>query len=415
MFRKTRVRIVASIMAALILLFTATLLVIVFTEYYQGRQESAEMLDHYIELYSLDHLPGDLSGLPDSEEGFPEMPEPPAEEPLFQLSTFYSVSFSPGGDVLAVDISETDLYTEEALTGIARRVLEKGNEAGSEESLMYRVVKRDGYTLVAFRDNTAASAQILSLIRHTLLVGGCALVVLFFLSVYLARRIIRPLEEADQKQKQFISDAGHELKTPVSVISTNAELLSRQIGPNEWMDNIVYENKRMGDLVTQLLDLSRAENARMPMESLDFSRLVVGEALPFESVAFEKGLSLQTQIEEGITLQGSRSQLSQLVSILLDNAIRHSRPESEIRLTLERQGRHALLQVENKGEDISPEAQAHLFERFYRIDDVRNSESGHYGLGLSIAKAITEAHGGYIRVSSENGTIVFSVTLPLKN
>ena len=223
------------------------------------------------------------------------------------------------------------------------------------------------------------------------------------------------MEENDQRQKQFVSDAGHELKTPVSVISTNAELLFRQLGANEWLDNIRYENERMRDLVTQLLDLSRAENAHVQMEELDLSRLITGEALPFESVAFENGLSIRSEIDDGITLQGNRTQLSQLVSILLDNAIRHADGGNVIGLSLCRHGRYAVLAVENSGKEIPQEQQARLFERFYRLDEVRNGEGKHYGLGLAIAKTIAEAHSGSISVECKNRKVKFTVSLPLRN
>ena len=160
------------------------------------------------------------------------------------------------------------------------------------------------------------------------------MVLFFFLSVFLARKIVNPLEESYQKQKQFISDAGHELKTPVSVVSANAELLSREIGDNQWLQNIQYENERMGMLVGQLLDLARTENVTPQMEHIDFSRLVAGESLPFESVAFEKGLTLNTNITSNIGVIGNSTQLKQLVSILLDNAIRHSKDQGEVWLTL---------------------------------------------------------------------------------
>ena len=199
------------------------------------------------------------------------------------------------------------------------------------------------------------------------------------------------------------------------MISTNAELLFRQLGANEWLDNIRYENERMGDLVTQLLDLSRAENAKIQMEELDLSRLVTGEALPFESVAFERGLSIRSDIDDSITLQGNRTQLSQLVSILLDNAIRHADGGNEIGLSLRRHGRYAVLAVENSGKEIPQEQQARLFERFYRLDEVRNSEGNHYGLGLAIAKAIAEEHGGKISVACRDEKVIFTVSFPLKN
>ena len=197
------------------------------------------------------------------------------------------------------------------------------------------------------------------------------------------------------------------------MISANAELLSRETDPSEWLDNIRYENDRMGDLVTQLLELSRAENAQPDPEQLDLSRLVTGEVLPFESVAFERGMTIKSDIAEGIMIEGNRPRLSQLVSILLDNAVRHS-GGGEIVLALREQGKNAVLTVENSGGEIPPDKLERLFERFYRVDGSRNSEGGHYGLGLAIARAVAEAHGGCISAASGDGKVVFTVSLPLK-
>lgn len=249
--------------------------------------------------------------------------------------------------------------------------------------------------------------------HNVLIVGSAALVLLFFISLYLSRQIIRPLEENDRQQKQFISDASHELKTPVAVISANAEMLSREIGGNEWLSNIQYENERMGGLVKQLLDLSRAENTEVPMEQVDFSRIVTGEALAFESLAFDQGKALQSDIEEGVLLTGNPSQLTQLVSILLDNAIRHS-TGSEIGLSLKAQGHTAVLSVINEGDAIPDEKQKQLFDRFYRIDEARSNEGQHYGLGLSIAKAVVEKHSGSIHVSCQDGKVRFTAAIPIK-
>ena len=216
------------------------------------------------------------------------------------------------------------------------------------------------------------------------------------------------------KQKQFISDAGHELKTPVAVIGANVEMLSREIGKNEWLANIRYENERMGFLVKQLLDLSRAENREALMERVDLSRTVTGETLAFESLAFDHGKTIQSDIEEGICISGNQEQLAQLTSILLDNALRHSKG-NEICISLKLHGHAAVLDVINEGDEIPPEKLEHLFDRFYRIDEARNSEGQHYGLGLSIAKAVTEKHRGSIIVSCRDGKVRFEVSLPVKN
>ena len=243
--------------------------------------------------------------------------------------------------------------------------------------------------------------------------GVAALTVLLLISVFISNIIVKPLEENDLMQKQFVSDAGHELKTPISVISANSELLARQIGPNEWLDNIKYENERMGSLVIDLLDLSRAENPQSAMEPTDLSHLVLGELLAFESIAFENGMKIQSDIENCITVNSNRVQMSQLVHILLDNALRHSSGGSEIEVELKKHNRHAVLDVTNSGKAIPPDKMEHLFERFYRLDESRCGDGNHYGLGLAIAKAIVNRHGGTITVDCKDEKITFTVNLPL--
>ena len=236
------------------------------------------------------------------------------------------------------------------------------------------------------------------------------------MSLYLSRKIIAPLEENDARQKQFVSDAGHELKTPLAVMSTNCELLRRELGDDPWLDNIEYENERMSLLVKELLDLSHAESGITAEEEVDYSNLVVGEALPFESIAFEKGLILDTNVQEGIWLKGNPGQLKQLTAILLDNAIDHSEGGRDILLSLVSDRKNAVLKVTNYGKEIPLDKQDKLFERFYRMDEARTEDgNNHYGLGLAIAKAITQAHNGTIGISCRDGKVTFQVTIPVRH
>ena len=397
-------------MGSLVLLFVVTLSVILFASFREVRQKNLDNLERFVDLYSLEQRPDSR----DNPGPWPlPVDLPPDIRPAFQLSTFYSVSLADDGTVLAVDNGEKGVYESEDLISMARELLNGNRLSGRRGNLTYCVSHRDGYTLVAFMDNTISESSLQMLLRNILIIGSIAIIVLFFISLYLSKQIIRPLEENDRKQKQFVSDASHELKTPVSVISANAELLSREIGENKWLANIQYGNERMGGLVKQLLDLSRAENTEMPMTTVDFSRTVMGEALAFESLAFDNGKTLQSDIEEGIYLNGNQTQLAQLTSVLLDNALRHS-TGSDIEISLRRHTHTAVLSVINEGEEIPPDQQEHLFDRFYRIDESRNSESQHYGLGLSIAKAIAENHGGTISVSCTDGKIRFDVSLPVK-
>ena len=420
MFKRSRRKIILAIMGSLILLFAITLSVITLASYREIRQENMAMLKRHVELYYLDSETGGPVVPPDSP---PDMSnalglEPPGRPPLdqkpdYQLSTFYSVAFGENGIVIAVDNGEKEVYSEEELIRIAKEILAGSTASGRTGALTYIVDRRPDYTLVAFMDTTVSESGLNTLLRNVLIIGSAAILVMFFISLVLSGRIIRPLEENDQKQKQFISDASHELKTPVAVISTNAELLSREIGENEWLSNIMYENDRMGELVRQLLDLSRAENAEIPMEQVDFSRVVTGETLALEMLAFDSGRAFQSDIEDGIIFTGNRTQLTQLVSILLDNAIRHA-TGNEIGISLKRQGHHAVLSVVNAGDEIPQDKLEHLFDRFYRVDEARNSEGQHYGLGLSIAKAVVEKHGGSISVSCQDGKVRFTASIPIK-
>lgn len=412
MFKKSRRKIVAAIMSILVSLWVGTLCVIYGSSYYEVSNRSREMLERHVELYLLEHPPAN-GAIPDKPPG-PDMGRPHFEDtPAFQLSTFYSVAISKDGQTLEINNGKEGVYSNRDLEQIAYGILENGHLSGVKDNLIYCMADKGGYTLIAFMDNTIIKESMTTLFQYTLIFGGLAMLALFFLASYLAKKIVQPLEISYQKQKQFISDAGHELKTPVSVVSANAELLSRELGPNQWLANIQYENERMGMLVGQLLELARTENVTPVMESLDFSRLIGGEALPFESVVFEKGLSLQYKITRQILVQGNSPQLKQLTSILLDNAIRHSKPGGEILLTLENKRNYACLIVTNEGEEIPEEQKKQIFERFYRADPARNSESQHYGLGLAIAKAIVDAHNGKIDVKCFEGKVAFAAQIPL--
>lgn len=421
MFNKSRKKIIVSIMLSLILLLAVTLSVIMWASYREMRRRDSSMLERYVETYVLDEH-SEAEKLPKSrqkDQGIPELRPnqgnpPPDVRPDYQLSTFYSVAFSDDGTVLAIDIGARGLHGEEELVETARNLLEKGKKSGRLDNLSYMVSGKTGYALVAFIDNTVTEGSMRLLLRNVLIVGGAAIIVLFFVSLFLSRQIIRPLEENDKQQKQFISDASHELKTPVAVISANTEILSRELGENEWLSNIQYENERMGDLVKQLLDLSRAENTETPMETIELSRVFIGEVLAFESLAFDHGKTIQSDIEEGIRVKGNQTQLTQLISVLLDNSIRHATGR-EIEVSLKSQGHTTVLSVSNEGDEIPAEKLEHLFDRFYRVDETRNSEGHHYGLGLSIAKAVVEKYGGNIAVSCKDGKIRFTVSIPGKN
>ena len=426
MFKQSRKKIVASILSILVVIWIGTLGAIYLFSYHEVTTQNREMLTEHLSQYRL--YGGSLNPFLDIKD-FPEMENPqgfgnfpglPSQQepyfqdmPTFKLATFYTVAFDYSGNILEIRNNDSDIYSDNELKEIALKLLEGKKSSGVKSNLLFLIVDKGGYILVGFMDNTIMQEGMMTLFRYTLFFGSVLMILAYFAARYLARKIVEPLEESYEKQKQFISDAGHELKTPVSVVNANAEILTREIGENQWLANIQYENDRMGKLIGQLLELARTENVAPKMEKLEFSRLVAGEVLPFESMAYENGIMLNTAIEEHIFVEGDSTQLKQLVAILTDNAIKHGKNGKEILVSLKERRGEVRLSVRNDGEEIPIEQREKLFERFYRVDDVRNSKENHYGLGLAIAKAIVTTHKGKIQVQCYHGKVEFIVSLPL--
>lgn len=278
----------------------------------------------------------------------------------------------------------------------------------------------EGYRFV-FLDVTARQSILTNLVYTFIVVGIVMLVVIFFISRFFANRSIAPVQEAFDKQKQFIADASHELKTPLAIINTNVDvLLSNEEdtirNQSKWLRYIQSETERMSKLTGDLLYLTQMEEGR---ESALFSPFHASEAvenviLTMEAVIFEKEITLEYDIEPDIFVRGSSEQLKQVAMILLDNAIKYTNPRGSINLKLKRQNQEMKLSVTNTGEGIAPEHLERIFDRFYRTDASRTRELGGYGLGLSIAKAIVEQHKGRIYAkSTPKEKTTFSVHLPL--
>lgn len=405
MFRKSKNKIVISIMVIMTLLIAGTMAIIYFSSYREMTGKDDRMLEHYVQVHDREHSKaGKINHKKD-------MPPPlPEDERAYGIATIYSVSFDQENHIVNIDNNKESITNDE-LTKLAKSVLKSDMEKGKIDGYNYIIKKNKYKTLVAFMDCSNFEKSINTLLKYTIVFGIISLIVIFVISIILADKIIQPLEKNYNMQKQFISDAGHELKTPVTVISTNAEVLAEEIGENKWLENINYENEKMSLLIKQLLELTRTEQNEIKLSRVDFSRLILGEILPFESVAFEKGMEIvYEKIAHNIYVNGNASQLGQLASILMDNAIEHSTGE-KITVTLEKNHGKVILTVSNKGDEIPEEKRQLLFERFYRLDDSRNSESNHYGLGLSIAKSIVDVHKGDISFDCKEGMIVVKISL----
>lgn len=262
--------------------------------------------------------------------------------------------------------------------------------------------------MVMMIDVTAIRNELISHLFISILIGIGFEGLLYIACRKAAAWMIGPIEETFKKQRQFIADASHELKTPVAVILANAEAMEKDPNP-KWLSNIEEEASRMNGLITDLLDLTRNEQQEIQMLPVNLSRLVEKQCLIQEAVMFEHHIELSETIEPDLTVNGQSSMLEQVIAILLDNAAAHS--DGKIAVTLRRQGKDVLLSVSNTGVPIPPDQREKIFERFYRADESRNRSSGRYGLGLAIAKSIVNRHKGKIEVDCHGGWTTFTVVL----
>lgn len=331
------------------------------------------------------------------------------------------IALDPSGNMVLPDSAFSFLDEEELLAAVA--AVQDGDDDGLLSSLGLRYLTREqgDQTLIAFTDRSNELVALRNLSLASLIVGVCSLAAFFGISLFLASLALRPVEKAWQQQQQFVADASHELKTPLTVILANLSILKAHpqdtiAAQGKWLDSTKEEAVRMKKLVDELLYLARADAGHPTgtLTQINISDTVWSAVLPFESVAFERGLTLDSQIEPQLTMQADESLLKQLTAILLDNACKYSVPGGIVRVLLVREQSRLTLRVCNQGPVIPLRDRERLFERFYRSDESRARQAGGYGLGLAIAKSITEFHGGNICVErSDEEMTVFCVSFPL--
>ena len=326
------------------------------------------------------------------------------------LSNSYTILLNEDGSVASWTSDRTDLYTDEQVAAIAENALADGKDSGRIGTQFYRKTA-DGLVVLDARLDYLSASNVL---RSAALIAAVSCALLSFLAWLLIRRMVQPVEDAFNRQKQFVSDASHELKTPLAVISANAEVLEQEIGENEYLGYIRSEVRRTDTLVKNLLTLARMDKggAEAVMKSFDLSRALLDVILPFESTVFEAGKTMETDIPEGVNCTGNEEQVKQLAVILLSNALKYSDDGGRIEISLKARGKQREIRVFNTGKAISPEDREHIFDRFWRGDPAHGRETGGHGLGLAIARTIVETHRGKIAVDSRDGYgTAFTVTL----
>lgn len=321
--------------------------------------------------------------------------------------------------IFSRNMDTSDATVQKLVSAVLSAAESEGTLA--EYDLSYSMRQTPEGTKIAFVDRSYETSNIRSLLLWSLLGFVAAWLAFLFLVWRLSSWVFRPVEEAWSQQRQFIADASHELKTPLTVILANLRILGNHredtiANQMRWIESSDQEALRMKKLVSDMLLLARNdadETQPLATEPVLFSDVVLGAILSFESVALDNSLRIHDEITPDIVVDGDKAQLEELVGILLDNACKYAAPESVISVRLTRQERSVHLAVHNKGDAFDDDAIAHLFERFYRLDQSRTRQTGGYGLGLAIADSICQRHQGHISAANEDEGVTFHVTLPV--
>ena len=361
--------------------------------------------------------------------GGPSMTRDEAEE-----SRFFFVLSDESGKVTETNIDRIAAVDSSEAADYAEKALASGDDKGFVDEYRYSVSDNGEGKKIMFLDCGRVLEAFRDFLRASVLMSLAGLLVVFAVMCYFAERIVRPVAESYEKQKRFITDAGHEIKTPLAIIKANLDLMDMQVDNVESVQGKSAETdelrdglgeiggqvNRLTDLTNDLVYLSRMEEAESSLVMTDepLSDIVSESVAAFEPLAREQGRTIAVDIAPAVTVKGSAKELEKLMSILLENAVKYSADpegEAQIDVSLRKEGRSAVIEVRNRTEDEQMnETLSHVFERFYRADASRNSQTGGHGIGLSMAQAIVNAHGGRISARTSDGRdFIVTAALPL--
>ncbi len=433
MIRALRRKFIAANMLLVSLVLAVVFAVQVFSAYRraEGQVTRAQTQTLGGMVHATDHtfrfeLGGPPAAGPEPEGPEPESPAEDRPQPRdFPSAPTFAVELDQAGQVVDLMAGPGAEVTEDTAQGLADQALARETDQGdlAGQHLSYLLREENGRRYLVFADNSMVAQAVWSQAGVSLLLCAAALLGFFFISHLLARLALRPVEAAWTSQRQFVADASHELKTPVTVILANTDMVLAHPDDtvacqSKWLGYIREEALGMKKLVEDLLFLAKGDAGgdRRPAGTAELSQVVNEALLSFEPVAFEAGVTLQEEVAAELRVPGDAGQLRRLVVILLDNAVKYAGEAGTVTVTLAGQGDRAVLRVRNTGRPIPPEHLAHIFERFYRADAARDRGQGGYGLGLAIAKAIADAHGGRLTAASDaaEGT-VFTLSLPRRS
>ena len=337
-----------------------------------------------------------------------------SEETPFE-SRYFSVTLDESGQISSYDFSSIAAVEEDDLEELSASVFLSSKQKGFWKQYRYRKYEADGKTVLLFLDCGRSLDNVRTFLLVSVLVSLLGLAGVTLLVILLSGRVIRPVQESYDKQKRFITDAGHELKTPLTIIDADVSVAEMENGQSEWLDDIKVQTKRLSGLTNDLIYLSRMDEGNTGMEPIDFplSDVVTDTVQSFRSRVQIEGKTITASIDPMLSCCGDEKSITRLVTILLDNAVKYCTEKGDITVSLHKKAKYIELIVQNDAESVDPASLPHFFDRFYRADASRNSSRGGYGLGLSIAQAVVTAHKGHITASApDDRTLRITVLLP---
>lgn len=327
---------------------------------------------------------------------------------------YFTVKLNDNNSVISVNTGMIAAVSTEKAVNYTNQLTQKGKTSGFIDNYKYACVDTDDGKMYIFLDCERELSTFFSFLIVSVLASAAGILLVYLLVLIFSKIVFKPVAESYEKQKRFITDASHEIKTPLTIIDAAAEIIEMENGESEWSSSIKNQVKKLTALTEKLVFLSRMDEESSKLTMLDFSisDAVLEVAQGFEPLASSQGKSLELDIERGLSYSGDENTVRQLISILLDNAIKYSNDNASIFVSLKANGKNRIITVKNSVEKIEKGRHDELFERFYRADSSRNSETGGHGIGLSVVKAIANAHKGKaVCFSDDEKSITFRITL----
>ena len=408
MIKRLQIKIVAVVLGTLFSVFAVVLLVLNISVYQTSSQLADDFMATVVENDGFMFPPREPFGRHDRRSAEPLI------KPEMRSGRFFYAKIDSEGNIIKMDLAMMFDFSEDDAKKYMLTAMDGNQRKGAIENYSFLIAEKPYGHIIVFTERSIEMRLLEQLTKTSLWVAGIAALILIFFTAVLSKWMVGPIKKAFDNQRRFVSDASHELKTPLTIISANADVLQNDIGENQQVLNIKSQTDRMNGLVHDLLMLAKTDEGKteVVMGEFNLSGAVLNTALEFESRAFEEGKQYLYKVKDGVPYIGDEKHIKQLVGILIDNAVRYSNPHGQIQISLQTEGSHVRISVYNTGSGVSDEERFKIFERFYRSDESRSRETGGYGVGLSIAKAIAEMHKGKITVTGRHGEWVrFDVIL----